>query len=94
MFSLRLGNFNQIEVFLFCIIISKRYIICFLIEAIFILIFYREPAVHSMQFLDVINMKDPSQKAHFYRVTLRDNLHTIPKVKLVVSIVCYYYFGL
>lgn len=42
---------------------------------------HRDPVVHSLQFLDVINMKDPSQKAHFYRVTLREVLPVMPKVR-------------
>lgn len=33
-----------------------------------------------MQFLDVITMKDPNQKANFYRGTLIDALPYIPKV--------------
>ena len=40
-----------------------------------------DPVVHALQFLDVINMKDPSQKSHFYRVTLTDILPAIPKVR-------------
>lgn len=36
--------------------------------------------VHALQFLDVINMKDPTQKTHFYRTTLMETLPTIPKV--------------
>lgn len=39
-----------------------------------------DPAVHALQFLDVINMKDPTQKAHFYRSTLKDALPFIPRV--------------
>lgn len=41
---------------------------------------FSDPAVHALQFLDVINMKDPTQKAHFYRNTLKDALPNIPKV--------------
>lgn len=41
---------------------------------------YSDPAVHALQFLDVINMKDPTQKAHFYRNTLREVLPFIPRV--------------
>jgi SCY1-like protein 2 len=40
-----------------------------------------DPAVHALQFLDVINMKDPGQKSQFYRTTLKDILPSIPKVK-------------
>ncbi|KAG5885661.1 hypothetical protein JTB14_037510 [Gonioctena quinquepunctata] len=39
----------------------------------------RDPAVHTLQFLDVINMKDPTQKSHFYRNTLKESLPFIPK---------------
>lgn len=39
-----------------------------------------DPAVHALQFLDVINMKDPTQKAYFYRSTLKDALPFIPRV--------------
>ncbi|XP_053624423.1 SCY1-like protein 2 isoform X3 [Plodia interpunctella] len=38
-----------------------------------------EPAIHAMQFLDVITMKDPNQKTNFYRGTLIDALPYIPK---------------
>ncbi|XP_068627265.1 SCY1-like protein 2 [Battus philenor] len=38
-----------------------------------------EPAIKAMQFLDVITMKDPNQKANFYRVVLIDALPYIPK---------------
>lgn len=44
------------------------------------LCFYSDPSVHALQFLDVINMKDPTQKAHFYRTTLREILPFIPRV--------------
>lgn len=39
-----------------------------------------DPAVHALQFLDVINMKDPGQKSQFYRTTLKEVLPSIPKV--------------
>lgn len=39
-----------------------------------------DAAVHALQFLDVINMKDPGQKSQFYRTTLKDMLPCIPKV--------------
>lgn len=42
--------------------------------------FCSDPAVHALQFLDVINMKDPGQKSQFYRTTLKDILPCIPKV--------------
>ncbi|CAH0402045.1 unnamed protein product [Chilo suppressalis] len=38
-----------------------------------------EPAIHAMQFLDVITMKDPNQKSNFYRTILIDALPYIPK---------------
>jgi hypothetical protein len=41
--------------------------------------------VHALQFLDVINMKDSTQKAHFYRNTLKDVLPYIPKVSDVIA---------
>lgn len=44
-------------------------------------LFGSDPAVHALQFLDVINMKDPTQKAHFYRNTLKESLPYVPKVR-------------
>ncbi|XP_058463904.1 SCY1-like protein 2 isoform X2 [Malaya genurostris] len=41
--------------------------------------FFSDPAVQALQFLDVINMKDPTQKTHFYRSTLREVLPFIPR---------------
>lgn len=41
--------------------------------------YFSDPAVHALQFLDVINMKDPTQKGHFYRNTLKEALPFIPK---------------
>ncbi|KAK6629258.1 hypothetical protein RUM43_003075 [Polyplax serrata] len=41
--------------------------------------YFSDPAVHALQFLDVIKMKDPSQKSHFYRNTLKEMLPYIPK---------------
>lgn len=46
----------------------------------FVLFNCSDPGVHALQFLDVINMKDPTQKAHFYRSTLKDVLPFIPRV--------------
>lgn len=46
----------------------------------FILTTYRDTLLHVLQFLDVINMKDPTQKAHFYKTTLREALPFIPRV--------------
>ncbi|KAJ8737555.1 hypothetical protein PYW08_000150 [Mythimna loreyi] len=40
-----------------------------------------EVAIAAMQFLDIVSMKDPQQKAHFYRNTLIEALPVIP-VKL------------
>lgn len=48
--------------------------------SVFLFSIYSDPAVHALQFLDVINMKDPTQKAHFYRNTLREVLPFIPRV--------------
>ncbi|XP_044733350.1 SCY1-like protein 2 [Chrysoperla carnea] len=41
--------------------------------------YFSDPAVHALQFLDVINMKDPTQKSHFYRNTLKEVLIYVPK---------------
>ncbi|XP_039287541.1 SCY1-like protein 2 [Nilaparvata lugens] len=41
--------------------------------------YFSDPAVQALQFLDVINMKDPSQKSHFYRNTLKEVLPFIPR---------------
>ncbi|XP_055612281.1 SCY1-like protein 2 isoform X2 [Uranotaenia lowii] len=41
--------------------------------------YFSDPAVQALQFLDVINMKDPTQKTHFYRSTLREVLPFIPR---------------
>ncbi|XP_057660574.1 SCY1-like protein 2 isoform X1 [Diorhabda carinulata] len=41
--------------------------------------YFSDPALHALQFLDVINMKDPTQKSHFYRIALKDALPYIPK---------------
>ncbi|XP_046394764.1 SCY1-like protein 2 isoform X2 [Ischnura elegans] len=41
--------------------------------------YFSDPAVQALQFLDVINMKDPTQKSHFYRNTLKDVLPYIPR---------------
>lgn len=41
---------------------------------------FSDTLLHVLQFLDVINMKDPTQKAHFYRATLREALPFIPRV--------------
>lgn len=41
---------------------------------------HSDTLLHVLQFLDVINMKDPTQKAHFYKTTLREALPFIPRV--------------
>ncbi|XP_046681827.1 SCY1-like protein 2 [Homalodisca vitripennis] len=41
--------------------------------------YFSDPAVQALQFLDVINMKDPTQKSHFYRNTLKEVLPYIPR---------------
>ncbi|XP_042216879.1 SCY1-like protein 2 [Homarus americanus] len=41
--------------------------------------YFSDPTVHALQFLDVINMKDPTQKTHFYRTTLMEVLPHIPQ---------------
>ncbi|XP_055689243.1 SCY1-like protein 2 isoform X3 [Lutzomyia longipalpis] len=41
--------------------------------------YFADPAVHALQFLDVINMKDSPQKVNFYRTTLKDVLPYIPR---------------
>lgn len=41
---------------------------------------FSDPAVQALQFLDVINMKDPPQKSHFCRNTLKEVLPYIPRV--------------
>ncbi|XP_049828871.1 SCY1-like protein 2 [Schistocerca gregaria] len=41
--------------------------------------YFSDPSVHALQFLDVINMKDPTQKSHFYRNTLKDVLPYVPR---------------
>ncbi|KAF9417588.1 hypothetical protein HW555_005295 [Spodoptera exigua] len=42
----------------------------------------QEQAIAAMQFLDVVTMKDPNQKAHFYRTTLIEALPSIPKTEV------------
>lgn len=44
---------------------------------------FSDNTVHALQFLDVIKMKDPTQKAHFYRNTLREALPFIPRVNIL-----------
>ncbi|XP_048505533.1 SCY1-like protein 2 isoform X2 [Athalia rosae] len=41
--------------------------------------YFSDPSVHALQFLDVINMKDPTQKTHFYKNTLKEVLPYIPR---------------
>ncbi|GBL74281.1 SCY1-like protein 2 [Araneus ventricosus] len=40
--------------------------------------FFMEPAVHALQYLDVIQMKDSTHKSHFYH-SLQGTLFSIPK---------------
>lgn len=54
----------------------------------YVICFHSDPAVHALQFLDVINMKDPTQKTHFYRSTLKDVLPYIPRVSRKLEIIC------
>ncbi len=42
--------------------------------------YFSDPAVQALQFLDVIAMKDPSQKAQFFRTTLTEVFPFIPRV--------------
>ena len=42
---------------------------------------FSDPAVQALQFLDVISMKDPSQKAQFFRITLTQVFPFIPRVR-------------
>lgn len=57
------------------------------VEFFFFFYFLSDPAVNALQFLDVINMKDPTQKSHFYRNTLREVLPFIPRVSLTRFII-------
>ncbi|KAL1518045.1 hypothetical protein ABEB36_001731 [Hypothenemus hampei] len=41
--------------------------------------YFEDPLVQALQYLDTIMMKDPTQKSHFYRNTLKDALPYIPK---------------
>ncbi|XP_031640158.1 SCY1-like protein 2 isoform X1 [Contarinia nasturtii] len=41
--------------------------------------YFGDTTLHVLQFLDVINMKDPTQKAFFYKATLREALPYIPR---------------
>ena len=41
---------------------------------------HSDPAVQALQFLDVISMKDPSQKSQFFRTTLTEVFPFIPRV--------------
>ena len=49
---------------------------------------YSDPAVQALQFLDVIGMKDPSQKAQFFRTTLTEVFPYIPRVRIGQSGLC------
>ncbi|XP_054086089.1 SCY1-like protein 2 isoform X6 [Zeugodacus cucurbitae] len=41
--------------------------------------YFSDPAVNALKFLDVVNMKDTSQKSHFYKNTLMEAMPLIPK---------------
>nr|XP_040582110.1 SCY1-like protein 2 [Lepeophtheirus salmonis] len=41
--------------------------------------YFSDPAVQALQFLDVIGMKDPSQKSQFFRTTLTDVFPFVPR---------------
>ena len=44
--------------------------------------YFGDPAVQALQFLDVISMKDPSQKSQFFRTTLFEVFPFIPRVSV------------
>lgn len=46
------------------------------------ILFFRDPPVYALQFLDVSKMKDALQKEHFYTTTLKGILPYIPRVML------------
>ncbi|XP_024084820.1 SCY1-like protein 2 isoform X2 [Cimex lectularius] len=48
-------------------------------QTLTLITYFSDPSVQALQFLDVINMKDPTQKNHFYRNTLKDALPYIPR---------------
>uniref|UniRef100_A0A182UDR9 Protein kinase domain-containing protein n=1 Tax=Anopheles melas TaxID=34690 RepID=A0A182UDR9_9DIPT len=48
--------------------------------------YFSDPAVQALQFLDVINMKDPTQKTHYYRSTLREVLPFMPRSAALVAV--------
>ncbi|XP_054733391.1 SCY1-like protein 2 isoform X1 [Anastrepha obliqua] len=41
--------------------------------------YFVDPAVNALKFLDVVNMKDTSQKSHFYKNTLMEAMPLIPR---------------
>ena len=45
--------------------------------------YFADPAVQALQFLDVIAMKDPSQKSQFFRTTLTEVFPFIPRASKV-----------
>lgn len=47
-----------------------------------LILFFRDPPVYALQFLDVSKMKDALQKEHFYTTTLKGILPYIPRVIL------------
>lgn len=70
-------NSSFIYIDIFRELIFKKYIFSKSKQYIF-----SDPAVQALQFLDVISMKDPSQKAQFFRTTLTDIFPYIPRVIL------------
>lgn len=44
--------------------------------------YFMDPAVHALQYLDVIQMKDTTHKSHFYH-SLKGALISIPKVRKI-----------
>ncbi|XP_066155262.1 SCY1-like protein 2 isoform X2 [Euwallacea fornicatus] len=48
-------------------------------QLLMLLKYFDDPMVQALQYLDTIMMKDPTQKSHFYRNTLKDALPYIPK---------------
>lgn len=42
--------------------------------------------VETIQTLDIINMKDLTQKCQFYKITLKESLPFIPKVSRIIIV--------
>jgi len=45
--------------------------------------------VETVQTLDIINMKDLTQKCQFYKITLKESLPFIPKVRFTAAVAFY-----